>query len=152
MSFLRKLILAVGLPLTMAASSSGVAQDGTRTASVTITEIMTLDEIKSRPDLYKDKIILHYDNNIKGVDADVLALSGRGFDVISIPAGNTGCGVRLILSGVTGKKMCFTQSNLYRGEVGGIAIALFPKVQERQVQDTVAAPSVEDKTHSNRYK
>lgn len=108
-----------------------------------ITETMTVEEIRKIPDFYKDKIILHYDNGMKRIDANVLALQRSGFDAFSVPAGDTGCGVRLIVSGVTGNKFCFTQSNLDKGEVGGLAIALLPKVQQRQSQQAQAAAAVQ---------
>ena len=113
------------------------------TSATIISRQMTLAEIKAEgPEFYKDKIILHYDSKIKRVGANVLALRNRGLDVVGVPAGDTGCGVRLILSGVTSDKFCFKQSNLDRGEVGGIAIKFFPDVQSRQSLETLNTPNV----------
>ncbi len=93
---------------------------------------MTLAEIAADKAFYSDRVIIHFNRDI--VDADLLAnvLTRRGTPTIAIPGGPE-CGIRLIVDGHTNENMCFTQSNMNRGEVGGLAERGFKAIQKRKM-------------------
>ena len=124
---------------------SALANDGANDAQVHTASVstqapqiqaMTLDEITRDKAFMKDRVILHFGGGI--VDADLVAegLSETGTPAIAI-SGGPDCGIRLIISGVSNEKFCFTQNHLDLGEVGGLAERMLPRIKAKQAQQAL---------------
>jgi|GEM_PF-5187519 len=92
---------------------------------------MTREEIISNHQLTNDRVIIHYGEGIRSAPAAAEALFSRGTPATAVPGGPD-CGIYLIIDGMANDEFCFTQANLNRGELTGLAERVYNSMPTHQ--------------------
>lgn len=95
-------------------------------ASPGFEEPISIAEIAERPDLYRNRVIIHFDDGV--MDSNLVAedlTEAAGVPALAIASGNNRGEVQLIVDGMTNPRFKFTQRDINRGVVGSFAERLY---------------------------